>query len=128
MVRVTEAPKTVKEIAYDFAVSERTARRHLAKGTLPDTHRKMGPHKKSYPAGMRKAAHEYVYIKQTPLHHELTMAKNAVRRLARANAFNERDIPVLCTIAEEAAALLQAWEETVRLYQAEAAHLSKTGR
>lgn len=116
-VHVTEAPKTAEEIAFDFAVSLRTARRHLAKGTFPARLRKVGPNGKSYPSCARPSRSTRRFDRVAL---DLEMARNAVRRVARATRFNEADLSDIRTIAEEAAALLGAWEETVRLYEAEA--------
>jgi len=39
----------VKEMAAQFGVSERTARRHVARGTTPDARRTIGADGKTYP-------------------------------------------------------------------------------
>lgn len=47
-----------------------------------------------------------------PLHRDLEMAHNAVRRLARATAFTEADLAEMRTIAGEARELLRRWTIT----------------
>ena len=107
-----------KEMAATFGVSERTARRHIARGTTPDARRTIGRDGKTY-AGSRdsyrhgsRSGRPY-----TPLSRDLEMARNAVRRLARAPAFSPDDLPELRTIATEAAALWGKWTTALEAKQ-----------
>jgi hypothetical protein len=103
-----------KEMAATFGVSERTARRHIARGTTPDPRRTVGRDGKTY-AGSRdsyrrgpRSGRPY-----TALSRDLEMARNAVRRLARATSFSPDDLADLQTIATEAAALWGEWTTAV---------------
>jgi hypothetical protein len=103
-----------KEMAATFGVRERTARRHIARGTTPDPRRRVGRDGKTY-AGSRdsyrrgpRSGRPY-----TALSRDLEMARNAVRRLARATAYSPDDLAELRTIATEAAALWGKWTTVV---------------
>ena len=89
-----------KEMADTFGVSERTARRRSA--TTAKTY--PGSHDYSYRRGSRSGRRPY-----SALARDLEMARNAVRRLARAaTSFSpDDDLAELRTIATEADALLQ---------------------
>ena len=109
LFRIEDAPEgetlTAKQIAAAYLVSERTARRHLAKGTLPDTRRRAGRDRKTYPGGAR---HARAPPRPEPKR-DLTMARNAIRRAARAGMFTSVDCAVMEVIAAEAAAALAEW-------------------
>jgi predicted DNA-binding transcriptional regulator YafY len=107
-----------KEMADAFGVSERTARRHIARGTTPEQTRTLGRDGKTY-AGLRDAyPHSFRPGRPSgPLAADLIMARNAVRRLARASAFSPDDLAELRTIAKEAADLLVEWTVAVEADQ-----------
>jgi hypothetical protein len=99
-----------KEMAERFHVSERTARRHIARGTTPDIRRKVGADGKTYPGSHASYRHGRQPSRQwTPLVTDLGMARNAVRRLARAPKFTDEDLAELRIIAGEAGELLRHW-------------------
>jgi hypothetical protein len=101
-----------REMAGTFGVSERTARRHIARGTTPDERRSVGRDGKTYPGSYHphgsRGGRPY-----TALSWDLEMARNAVRRLARATSFSPDDLAELRTIASEARDLLQGWTSAV---------------
>lgn len=100
---------TAREIAERFGVSERTARRHRARGTLPDSRRIPGADGKTYPRSYRPTRREDT----EPCHgHDLVMARNAIRRAARGEQFTDHDLMLMQTIAQEAADLLMHWTES----------------
>ena len=109
---------TAKEMAATFGVSERTARRHIARGTTPDAQRTIGRDGKTY-AGSRdsyrrgsRSGRPY-----SPLSRDLGMARNALRRLARATAFSPDDLAEMRTIASAAGDLLREWTIAVEAAQ-----------
>ena len=103
-----------KEMAATFGVSERTARRHIARGTTPDARRTIGRDGKTYAGSPDSYRHGSRSGRPyTPLSRDLEMARNAVRRLARVTSFSSHDFDELRTITTEAAALLQTWMSAV---------------
>lgn len=105
---------TATEMAAAFAVSERTARRHIARGTTPDIRRTVGRDGKTYAGSHDSYPHSFRSRRPySALSRDLEMARNAVRRLARATAFSPDDLAELRTIATEAGTLLQAWDISV---------------
>ena len=99
---------SAREIAVRFGVSERTARRHRAQGTLPDPKRARGADGKTYPGSYRPARREDL----EPCHgRDLVMARNAIRRAARGEQFTDHDFMLMQTIAAEATDLLTHWRE-----------------
>lgn len=105
----TDKYLTVAEIVERFGVSERTARRHRAKGTLPsENRRKAMRHGKVYtvPAegnGKRlpPLAHRY----------DLPMARAAIRRVLKAaHYYNEHDVAMAQEIMEDISLLLYYWK------------------
>lgn len=97
---------SARQIAERFGVSERTARRHKARGTMPDPLRSVGQDGKTYPGSYRPSSRE---TDRTALSGDLVMARNAIRRVARSDTFTDLDAVTLETIVTEAAALLDAW-------------------
>ena len=98
---------TVRRVAGEYKVSERTARRYLKRGELPDGRRGIGRDAKTYPASTRLG-----YL--SPLHGPLSIARSNVRRAARAGSFYEGDLNLLRDIVVEARRLLLEWEEMTR--------------
>ena len=103
---------TAKEMAKEYLVSERTARRHLANGTAPALHRSVGKDKKIYPATGRSRA---VPGEPRPSR-DLIMARNAIRRVARAEQFTDTDLGVMKIIADEARDLMHKCQGIVEYY------------
>ena len=104
------APLNTKEMAEQFQVSERTARRHIARGTMPDDRRTIGTDGKTYLDSHNSYRHGRPRGRQwTPLVTDLGIARTAVRRLARAPKFMDEDLAELRTIAGEAGELLRRW-------------------
>jgi len=101
-----------REMAGTFGVSERTARRHIARGTTPDARRSVGRDGKTYPGSYHPPGSRDGRP-HTALSRDLGMARHAVRRLARATAFSPDDLAELRTIASEAGELLQEWTVSV---------------
>jgi hypothetical protein len=115
---VRDAPMNAKEMAATFGVSERTARRHIARGTTPDARRKLGRDGKTYAASRDSyRSGSCSACPYSALSRDLKMARNAVRRLARATAFSPDDLAELRTIATEAAALWGEWTTAVEAKQ-----------
>jgi hypothetical protein len=107
-----------KEMADTFGVSERTARRHIARGSTPDPRRTLGRNGKTYAGSRDSNAHVFRPGRPVgPLSRDLIMARNAVRRLARATAFSPDDLAELRTIAKWAADLLAEWSLAVEAEQ-----------
>jgi hypothetical protein len=106
---------TAKEMAEQFRVSGRTARRHIARGTTPDARRTIGADGKSYPGSQESYA--YCLRPEPPSKHQLRrdlkVARNAVRRVVRAEAFSDADLAELRIIASEAGDLLRRWTNAV---------------
>jgi hypothetical protein len=98
---------TSREIIETYGVSPRTARRHARNGTLPSMARTVGRDGKSYPA-MRKGL-----ARKSPLHRDIAMARNAIRRLARAETIYASDLGEIETIRREAIDLWRRWREAV---------------
>lgn len=96
-----------QETALIHGVSERTARRHLRNGTLPSTARTTGRDGKSYPVirGDKTA--------KSPNHRDISMARNAIRRLARVETINPGDLDAFETIRREAIELWRRWRDAV---------------
>ncbi|MCE9613106.1 MAG: hypothetical protein K8T26_02445 [Lentisphaerae bacterium] len=95
---------TAKIMAAEHGVSIRTARRHIARGTLPTSERRTGRDGKRYPAGG---------IGRSPLHRPLAVARANIRRAARAAEFTAGDRAVLNDIVAEASALLNTWNDAI---------------
>jgi hypothetical protein len=111
---------SAKEMAEQFCVSERTARRHIARGTTPDARRTVGADGKTYPGSHGSYRHGRRPIRQwTPLVTDLGIARTAVRRLARATKFTDEDQAELRTIAGEARDLLRRWTIAVEAHEHE---------
>ena len=106
-----------KEMAATFGVSERTARRHIARGTTPDARRTVGRDGKTYAGSHASYHHGRRSRPYAPLSRDLEMARNAVRRLARATTFSPDDLAEVRTIATEATSLLQEWTIAVEAEQ-----------
>jgi hypothetical protein len=97
---------TAQELAGQFYVSERTARRHIGYPTHARPRRQaVSRFRESY-AHCRRPEREY-----SALHWDLERARNAVRRLARASAFTDGDWAEMRIIAGEANALLRHWTQ-----------------
>lgn len=102
---------SAKQVAAQFGVSERTARRHIAKGTLP--------------AADRRKASRYGKVFTVPapgpslrssMCHgdDLLMARAALRRVAkRGDRFNDNDLATAKEILDELALLVGAWRSVV---------------
>jgi hypothetical protein len=109
-----------KEMAEQFCVSERTARRHIASDTTPDRRRTVGADGKTYPGSHASYRHGRRPSRQwTPLIADLGIARTAVRRLARATKFTDEDLAELRIIATEAGDLLRHWTIAVEANQHE---------
>jgi hypothetical protein len=117
-----------KQMAATFGVSERTARRHIARGTTPDARRKVGRDGKTYAGSRDSYPHSFRHARQHgPLSRDLEMACNAVRRLARATAFHTDDLVGLRTVATEAADLLAMWMIAVETHSARCSACANDG-
>ena len=101
-----------KEMASAFNVSARTARRHIARGTTPDTRRTTGADGKTYPGSSSSYRHS-ANVRHGVVARDLAMARAAIRRIHRAMRFNETDVAELKTITAEAWELLATWEDIV---------------
>ena len=107
-----------KEMAEQFCVSERTARRHIARGTTPAARRTVGADGKTYPGSHEAYRHGRRPTRQwTLLVTDLGIARTAVRRLARATKFTDEDLAELRIIATEAGELLRHWTVAVEANQ-----------
>jgi hypothetical protein len=95
----------VRETARTYKVSERTARRYLAKGELPPhgEERRRGMDGKWYPAHPRRPTF------LSPLHKPLSNARSNLRRVAHAESFHDTDLKLLQEIAALACSLLVDW-------------------
>jgi hypothetical protein len=95
----------IRETARTYEVSERTARRYLAKGELPPhgEERRQGMDGKWYPAHPRRPTF------LSPLHKPLSNARSNLRRVARADSFHDTDLNLLQEIAALACSLLVDW-------------------
>jgi hypothetical protein len=114
------AAMNTKEMAGQFHVSERTARRHIARGTVPDVRRTVGADGKTYPGSHGFYRHGRRPSRQwTPLITDLGTARTAVRRLARATKFTDEDLAELRTIAGEAGDLVRRWTISVEANERE---------
>ena len=69
------ATMTARQLAAAYLISERTARRHLARGTVPDRRRVVGRDGKTYPGTYRPPSPARAVVKP-----DLVMARNAIRR------------------------------------------------
>jgi hypothetical protein len=99
-----------KEMAETFGISERTARRHIARGTTPVARRTVGVDGKAYPGSHNSYRHGRRPSRRwTPLMTDLGIARTAVRRLARVTKFTDEDLAELRIIATEAGELLRHW-------------------
>ena len=96
---------TASQVAEAFGCSVRTARRHLARGTLPDHRRTTGADGKTYPSSFISRQAE-----PRPFD-DLVMARNAIRRVARQERFSDVDLAELQVVAAEAKALAEHWNE-----------------
>lgn len=96
-----------REIARTYGVSERTARRHLHNGTLPSMARRRGRDGKSYPALRTGSA------AKSPLHRDIAMARNAIRRLARSELVYASELGEIETIRREALDLWRRWRVAI---------------
>jgi hypothetical protein len=110
---------TAQEMAEQFCVSERTARRHIARGTTPDIRRTLGRDGKLYPGSRESYAHCRRPEREYSALHWDERARNAVRRLARASAFTDGDWAEMRTITGGANALLRHWTIAVEAGQYE---------
>lgn len=99
---------TVRRVAKEAGLSERTARRYLKRGEFPDADRRTGGDGKTYPAHPRRP----VYL--SPLHRPLAMARSNIRRAARADTFADGDLDVLRDVVREGGRLLARWETVTR--------------
>jgi hypothetical protein len=102
-------PMNAKEMVEQFCVSERTARRHIAKDTTPDPRRSLGRDGKtlSRVAGQlppRHAARAGVWV-APPRSGDGTQHYPATG----ATSFTYADLPEMRTIATEAGELLRRW-------------------
>ena len=100
---------TAREIAETYGCSERTARRHKARGTVPDKLRITGEDGKTYPGSYRGPGERET--DGTCHGDDLVMARNAIRRVKPGERFTEHDLFILETIAGESARLLRQWKE-----------------
>ena len=96
-----------RRFAAAYGVSERTARRHLRNGTVPAAGRTRGKDGKSYPA-LRKPRST-----KSPHHSDIVMARNAIRRLARAETIYAADLEEIEIIRREAIELWRRWRDAV---------------
>ena len=102
-------PVSAKEVAEKFGVSERTARRHLAKGTLPSANRR----KASRYGKVFTVPAPGPSLRDTMCHGtDLLMARAALRRVDRyGDRFNRADLVMAEEIFAELAVLLHGWRE-----------------
>lgn len=96
-----------RELATIHKISERTARRHIRRGTTPAGERRIGRDGKTYPA-----ATSY----RSPLHAPLAQARSHIRRALRAEEFYDGDLALVQHIATEAQALLDAWTRAIECH------------
>lgn len=96
---------SAQETALIHGVSQRTARRHLKNGTLPAAARTTGRDGKSYPVMRRNKA------VKSPNDRDISMARNAIRRLARVETIHPGDLDSFETIRREAIELWRRWRD-----------------
>lgn len=93
---------SVPEIVERFGVSERTARRHRARGTLPSDSRR-----KAYRQGrvLTMPAESPLNMHATYAWKQLTIARNAIRNASRSAKVELRDIQLALQIYDDIALL-----------------------
>ena len=101
-----------KEMAATFGVSERTARRHIARGTTPDARRTVGRDGKTYAGSHASYHHGRRSRPYTPLSREMQCAGWRAQPHSHLN-----DLAEVRTIATEATSLLQEWTIAVEAEQ-----------
>jgi hypothetical protein len=104
---------SVSEIVEHFKVSERTARRHRAVGTLPSSDRvKTIRNGKMYTVPRHQPDHVRTRY-WSRLSTDLYMARDAVRRVSSAERFTDADLRLAMQIYDEVAALADGWRSRV---------------
>jgi hypothetical protein len=108
-----------KEMAEQFCISERTARRHIARGTTPDIRRKLGATASSTRARGRATRTAPDRCGGMGRSIGIWRWHAAVRRLARASRFTDGDLAEMRIIAGEASTLLRGWTTAVEAHEQE---------
>lgn len=93
------------ELAREFGVSERTARRHRAKGTLPAADRRKGFGGGTWPASSPRA------LPCTWAFRQLLPARAAVRRASRVESVSHEELCLAMQIRDDVTAAIRRWTD-----------------
>lgn len=110
--KCTYPQMSVSAIVERFNVSERTARRHRANGTLPSSDRVLTRRNgKIYTVPSHQPDHVRTRY-WSKLSTDLYMARDAIRRVSRAECFADADLRLAMQIYDEVAALTDCWRSS----------------
>ena len=93
------------ELAREFGVSERTARRHKARGTLPAVDRRKGFGGGTWPACSPRA------LPFTWTFRQLLPARAAVRRASRVESVSHEELCLAMQIRDDINAAIRRWTD-----------------